>query len=449
MTDHVPQFTDVDFDLNAPGGVMDKPYPPIVRSPRTESQTGMMRAERRRTFLSTLDLPVTVVTILLAAIGCLMVYSTTFDWSFSDYGSDTVIFMQHVRNLGIGLAVLIPLFVIDYRIWKRFAVPILLVTIGSLIAVLLFGDGKWGAQRSFFNGSYQPGEMAELTIVIYMAAWLSSKRTKVRSITFGLLPFAILLGIIGTLVLLQPDLSTAATIAVTAGLMFYLAGANVTHLLAALTLMGVSGWVISQRLSYAQDRVSTYIAGLTDLTQTNYHAQQAIIAFQNGGWTGVGLGQGRQKFPGLLPTPHTDSIFAIIGEELGVLGAMFVILLFVLLVIRGLRIASHARDAFGSLLAAGVTLWIITKAWMNIAVMLNLLPSTGVALPLISFGGSSLVTVMAGVGLLLSVARFSALHHTPEGRNKSARYDRGWGNRWSRVSSLSRNGSAARPSRGR
>ncbi|MBK8031755.1 MAG: cell division protein FtsW [Anaerolineae bacterium] len=409
------------------------------------------RTDRRWTFFSTLDVPILVVLVLLLAIGCLMIYSTTFDWSYQDFGSDTVIFMQHARNLIVGLVVFVPLVIIDYRIWKRFAVPILLVTIATLIAVLLFGDGVFGAQRSFLNGSYQPGEVAELTVTIYLAAWLSSKKiSQVRSVFGGLFPFAMLLGIIGVLVLLQPDLSTAATIFITAGLMFFLAGANVVHLGSVLALMGVSGWVVSQRLSYAQDRVGSYVQGLTDLTQTNYHAQQAIIAFMNGGWTGRGLGQSLQKF-GALPTPHTDSIFAVIGEELGVLGAGFVILLFVVLVIRGLQIARRSTDSFGSLLASGVTLWIITKALLNIAVMLNLVPSTGVALPFISFGGSSLVTVLAGSALVLSVARVSAVQHSPEARlnkgkvNSGARDDRSRGDGGPRVSGNRRRRSPVYP----
>jgi cell division protein FtsW len=279
-----------------------------------------------------------------------------------------------------------------------------------------------------------------------MAAWLGSKSTKVHSFFNGMLPFLILLGVIGGLVLLQPDLSTAATIVIVAGILYFLAGANLYHLLGIMALLGAAGLVLSQRLGYAQDRLTSFTAGLSDLSQTAYHAQQAIIAFINGEWTGVGLGQGRQKFFA-LPAPHTDSIFAVIGEELGVLGAGFVVLLFIVLVFRGLQIARRSNDPFGALLAAGITLWIITKALLNIAVMLSLVPPTGVALPFISYGGSSLVTVMAGAGLLLSVARITSRPPVSEGKTKRANHDRGWGNRWSRLSgNSSRRG--APPARG-
>ncbi|MBL8130651.1 MAG: cell division protein FtsW [Anaerolineae bacterium] len=419
--------------------------PPIYKAPPRSAATPPITRphERGRTLLSTIDLPMLVVVLLLVAIGSLMIYSTTFDWSYQEFGSDTAIFMVHVRNLLIGVGLLTTLIVIPYRFWKRISVVLLLATIAGLIAVLIFSDATFGARRAFLQGSYQPGELAELVIVVYLAAWLGSKQTKVSSIAFGLIPFTILVGGAGVLVLLQPDLSTAVTILIVATLMYFLSGANIMHLVSVGGFLGVAGYILSQNFSYAQGRVSSYIAGLTDLTQTNYHAQQAIIAFLNGGMTGRGLGQGLQKF-GNLPTAHTDSIFAVIGEELGLVGAVFVIFLYVLLAMRGFHIARRARDPFGALLAVGVTLLIVTKAMLNIAVMLNLLPSTGVALPFISYGGSSLVTMLAGVGLLLSVARTTAVETSPERGGSRANLDRGWRNRWTRLSGDSHSRSARR-----
>jgi cell division protein FtsW len=395
--------------------------PPIIKSAGATARAASVpipeRTERRRSALAALDLPLLLMVMMLLAVGAMMVYSTTFFWSYETTGSESTIFLQHARNMAIGLALLIVVYLVDYRIWRRFATLLLLFTVASLIAVLLFGDGAFGARRAFIQGSYQPGELAELMIVIYMAAWLGSKRAKVASFWRGLVPFGFVLGVIGALVALQPDISTAATIFVVAGLMFFLAGANVWHLGGILAIMGAAGFVLSQQLEYAQDRVSTYLSGLTDLTQTNYHAQQVVIAFLNGGWGGVGLGQGRQKY-GFLPAAHTDSIFAVIGEELGIIGAIFVIALYIILVVRGLHIARHARDPFGALLASGLTLWIVTKALINIAVMLNVLPSTGIALPFVSFGGSSLVTVMMGAGLLLCIARVTAQTPPPSAKTE-------------------------------
>lgn len=398
-------------------------------------------AERKLSYFATLDKPILVVVSMLLAVGLLMVFSTTFDWSFQNWGSPTVKFMEHVRNVGIGLVGLVIMSLIDYRMWRRFAVWILLVTIGALIAVLIFGDDTFGARRSLIRGSLQPGELAEFAVVIYMAAWLSSKNTKIRSITYGLIPFAVLIGIIGALLMLQPDLSTAAIVFITSGTMFFLAGADTMQLLFAGITAGGVGWVLAQRLSYAQDRVQSFVTGIVDITQANYQTQQAIIAFSNGGWLGVGIGGSSQKF-GFLPAAHTDSIFAIIGEELGIVGAGVVILLYIAFVMRGFQIARRAQDPFGALLAAGLTIWVITQAILNIAVMLGLVPSTGLPLPFISFGGSSMAVLLAGVGLLLSIQRVSANRYlAPERRNDIAYYDRSRRNRRPRVSRAGRGGS--------
>jgi cell division protein FtsW len=402
---------------------------PIVGTARMGS-TEVVASEQRKSFLATLDTPVVVVVGLLLAIGAMMVYSTTFDWAYADFGNESAILFQHLRNMGLGLIVMVGIILVDYRIWKRFAVLLILLTFALLIGVLLFGDNTFGARRAFFNGSYQPGELAELIVTVYMAAWLSSKGRHVRSVTRGLLPFVVLVGVMAYLVMLQPDISTAAMIIFVAGVLFFLAGADMVQLAVIGVVAAVVGigLLSSSRLGYAQERVTSYVSGASDLTQANYHVQQAVIAFINGGWTGVGLGEGRQKF-GFLPAPHTDSIFAVIGEELGVVGAGFVVALYVILVIRGLTIARRAPDLFGALLASGVTIWIAAKALLNIAVMTAVLPATGAPLPLISFGGSSLVVMMSGVGLLLSVSRVTSRTVVPEWRTSSASHDLGGGDR--------------------
>ncbi len=388
---------------------------PVRATPRSTNRVAVEAApaERKRSFLGTLDVYLLGVVGVLLAIGLMMVYSTTFDWSYQDFGSPYTIFLQQVRNVVIALGVMIALSLLNYRIWRRLAVIILLITIGALVAVLVFGDDVFNARRSLVNGSFQPGELAELAVVVYMAAWLSSRRTQIRSITYGLLPFAVLVGIVAGLVILQPDLSTAATIVVVAGIMFFLAGADLMQIAVAGIIVAVIGgiWVTNFGPGYAEGRLKSYVSSAADITQADYHVQQAIIAFTNGGLTGVGLGQGKQKFNN-LPAPHTDSIFAVIGEELGLLGASLVVLLYVALVIRGLQIARRATDHFGALLASGVTIWIALKALLNIAVMTALIPPTGASLPFISFGGSSLTVVMSGVGLLLSVGRVKALQGT-------------------------------------
>ncbi len=392
-------------------------------------------ASRHRRFFSTLDMPLLAIVVLLLTIGSIMVYSSTFDWSNFKYGTATGFFVEeHLRNVLLSSMALVFFAAIDYRFWKRFAVWLLLFTIGALIAVLAVGDDIFGARRSLIGGRFQPGELAEFAIVAYMAAWLGSRNTRVNSFFYGLVPFAIVVGAVAYLITEQPDLSSAAIVTVTAIIMFFVAGANLLHLLAVGAGAGVVSYILVAGLGYAQGRISDFLAGLNDLTSTNYHTQQAIAAFMKGGWTGVGLGESEQKF-GALPAPHTDSIFAVIGEEFGVLGAAIVVALFVAFAIRGFQMARRAKDTFGSLLCVGFTSWVIIQALLNIAVMTNAVPSTGVPLPFISFGGSSLMVIMIGVGLMLSVQRVALRRkRTSERSNNIANTDRRWWNRRARLS---------------
>jgi len=395
--------------------------------------------EAAQSYLATLDKPLLIIVGLLLAIGAGMVFSTTFNWSLESRGSPTAIFLQdHMRNVVIGLIGLVIFSRVDYRFWRRFAPLLLLVTLAALIAVLIFGDDTFGARRSLINGRLQPGELAEFTVVIYMAAWLGSKRTRPDSVVFGLIPFGVLLGLIIFPIVLQPDISSAAIIGSTAVAMYFLSGARIWHLtLVGLVAAGL-GLTIVQTQSYAQSRVLSYFEALADPTQANYHTQQVIISFVNGGWLGTGLGQSSQKF-GILPAPHTDSIFAVIGEELGVVGAAFVVFLFIAFVMRGFQIARRAVDPFGALLVVGFTVWVAVQALLNIAVMTAIIPSTGLPLPFISFGGSALLVTMLGVGLMLSVGRIATLRENASLRRQDgATYDRGWGNRRARLSRTGR-----------
>ncbi|RMF78547.1 MAG: cell division protein FtsW [Chloroflexi bacterium] len=418
----------------------DAAYAPTVTLPRRKSSAAPRSEEARpsgrvRRLLATVDVYMSIIIGALLAFGLIMVFSTTFDLSRELEGSETAFFLRHVRNATIGLTALTILMIIDYRLLRRFAVWVLLFAIGSLIGVLFFGDNTFGARRALINGSYQPGEFAQVAIVIYLAAWMGSKKAKIRSVAFGLLPFIVLVGIIAGLIMLQPDLSTAVIVLAVATMMYFLAGANILHLV-GVTALGVGAAVaviLAQPFSYAQTRVDTFISSVGDLTQADYQVQQAVNAFRIGGISGVGLGQSEQKF-GALPAAHTDFILAIVGEELGIIGVTVIVILYIALVIRGLQIARRAVDPFGALLAAGMTLLVATQALLNIAVMAAVVPSTGVPLPFISFGGSSLVSLLMGVGLILSVSRVTALQGVSERRVTSANYDRGGRHRRSRVS---------------
>jgi len=423
-----PQFIDEDF--------VPRPIRGAGRT-NTRAAAPALPTEAKLTRWHTLDKPLLVIMVMLLAAGLVMVFSSTWDWSLEDFGSETAVFQSHVRNVVLGLVATGFFYVVDLRLIRRFAVIIMLMAISFLISVLLFGDEVFGARRALINGRFQPGEFSELAIIIYMAAWLGSKNMRVRSLTYGLIPFVVLVGIVTGLVVAQPDLSTALVIIITSGLMFLLAGADLRQIAiigAVFSVLAVSATPFLP--AYVDDRIEGWVDGISDPTATSEHILQVRIALQYGGWTGVGLGESRQKFNG-IPAPHTDSIFAVIGEELGVLGVGGVMALYIALAVRGFQISRRATDAFMALMAAGITIWISAKALLNIAVMTALLPPTGLPLPFISFGGSSLVVLLAGIGLLFAIHRKTMLDEhafASERRRDFARNDRRRGDRRARVS---------------
>jgi cell division protein FtsW len=344
------------------------------------------------------------VTISMIAFGLVMVYSASWDVSWRLYTDPNAIFRRQVQNLLIGIVALAVASRIPLRWLRTLALPGLVFAILTLFLVLLFGASE-GPRRSFLSGSVQPSELAKLAMIIYLAVWMESKEDRLQDWGYGLIPLVIMIGFIGGLILLQPDLSAALTIGVVALVLFYLAGATWTQTGAiALGSAGI-GLLLVRVSNTGQQRWGEYVNGLVDVEKASYHVKQSLQAFYSGGIIGRGLGASREKF-GLLPAPHTDSIFAIIGEELGLLGALLVLSLFALLIWRGFRIAMNQPDRLGILLAGGITFWIGLEAIVNMAVLLGLLPFAGNALPLFSYGGSSLVTNLTGIGILLNISRW-------------------------------------------
>jgi len=345
-----------------------------------------------------------VIVGALVAIGLMMVYSATFDWSYQRYGNPNTVFLLQLRSLGIGLVVMIVAARMNYRWWRWLALGVMVVAVALLGYVLIKGSSAFGAQRSVFKGSVQPSELAKFATVVYLAAWLSSKGDKIRQWGYGINPFGMIIGFVAALILLQPDLSAAATIVIVASIMFFVAGADLIQMgLVVLAGSGVA-WLVLQTSETGRKRLFDYLAGMQDIMQASWQVKQAAIAFVNGGVFGRGLGQSYQKF-GFLPTPHTDSIFAIIGEELGLVGCLVIVALFAALIWRGFKIASEAQDGMGAVLAAGIVSWVAFEALLNVAVMVGALPVAGNALPFISYGGSNLVVMMAAMGVLLNISR--------------------------------------------
>ena len=351
-----------------------------------------------------LDVPLLLTVIALSVFGLIMLYSASFDFSFNEYGSSTYMFLRQLRWLGIGIVAAFALSLFDYHLWRKLIVFAMLGTIGLLLAVLFVNEIRLGASRTLFEGSYQPSELAKLTAVIYLAVWLYAKRNDLHRVGFGLIPLGVILGIIGGLIYLQPDLSAAGTVLILGGLLFFLAGADMKQIVFLLALAIVIGWVVVQFSATGRDRVDSFVAGFQNPTDASYHVRRSFEAVIKGGVFGVGLGQADTKLTG-LPFAPTDSIFAVVAEELGLFGSTLLMALYGALIWRGLVIARRAPDMLGTLLASGITFWIGIEAAINMAVMVGLMPFAGNALPFISAGGSNLVSTLCAIGIMLNISR--------------------------------------------
>lgn len=371
----------------------------------------------------TVDLPLLLVMIATLVFGLLMVFSASWDFSLAVYGEPMRMFNRQLLWLAIGLVVAFLLSRVDYHDWRRLSVFALVGTIALLAMVLFVNEMRLGAVRTLLGGSIQPSELAKVVTVIYLAVWLHSKREQLHDIQWGLIPLAVILGTIGGLIYVQPDLSATATVFLLGGLLFFLAGGDLKQIAFLLLLALLVGFLVVQVSATGQERVGAYLDGIKDPTQASYHVRRSFEAIVKGGWFGVGIGRANTKLTG-LPVPPTDSIFAVITEELGLLGAFGTVGLYVLLVWRGLRIARNAPDLLGSLLASGLTFWIATEAVVNMLVMVGLMPFAGNALPFISAGGSNMVASLAAIGILMNVSRQSE-PETPgeEWRNFGATVD--------------------------
>jgi cell division protein FtsW len=327
----------------------------------------------------------------------------------------------------------------------------MVVNLILLLVTVLFARPVLGASRGLVNlsedprhvgsflglgSSIQPGVLARLVAVVYIAAWLASKGEQLNQVKYGLVPFGMIIGLVAGLVMLQPDLSTALLIAITGVAMFFFAGGDPLQIFASIIVGTGTFGLLAWNMPHARQRLEDYLAALRDPALMPYHVHRSVQAIAEGGFVGQGIGEGRLKF-GYLPFPHTDSIFAVIAEEAGLLGCIVVVALFVVLAYRGYRVTLSTPDPFGSLVAFGVTTMILTEALLNVAVMLALLPPTGTALPFFSYGGTEMLITLAGVGLLLGVSR-----GRPKG-DWDALVDRWWRDRWPRLSgSRSRSGFA-------
>jgi cell division protein FtsW len=370
----------------------------------------------------------------LVAIGIVMVYSSSAIRGYIT-ADDTLAYVgPQALWAAVGAGVLILTSRLDYRYWRLLSVPLYAIALVLLGLVLLPGVGRvvGGSARWLALGPFpplHPAEFAKLALVIYLAHWMATRGQRIATFRSGLLPFLAITLPVVVLILREPDLGTSAVVATAALVLYFAAGANLV-MLASLVPIGIAavGYVISTN-AYQRARIVGFLDPWSDPRGVGFHTIQGLLALGMGGLLGTGLGSSVQVSGLYLPNAWNDFIFAIIGEELGFAGGLLVIALFLIVAYRGLRVALGAPDTFGGLLAAGITVFITVQAFVNIGVVVSVLPVTGITLPFVSAGGSSLMVSLAAVGILLSISRESA----PRRNWVNARADRGGRDRGTRV----------------
>ncbi len=368
------------------------------------------------------DVPMLLIIASLLVIGLLMVYSTSLDASLRMGEKPTYLFSRQVLWVLLSGAFAFGLSFIDYHFYRPFILWALIGVLILLLVVLIRNDVRFNSSRALYEGSFQPSEFAKLGIILYLSFWLSSHRETMNLLKDGLLPLLFMIGLTAGMIVLQPDLSAAGTVVLLGLLLFFLAGGDLKKLTIFMIFILAAGTIVVAVSRTGQARISDYLSGLKDLTGSSYHVKRIYEAIIKGGTFGVGIGEADTKFTG-LPLPHTDSIFAVIVEETGFFGALGVMILYVLLLWRGMVIAKRAPDQLGSLISFGLTSWIALEAFLNISVIVGLFPFAGNALPLISYGGSSMIATMTALGIVMNVARRSVMKETAERSQTSAIVD--------------------------
>jgi cell division protein FtsW len=348
------------------------------------------------------------VIVTLNLFGLVMVLSASSVSSLDTYGSSWYVVMRQAMWMAIGVAGCIAVMRVDYHRWRRLALPALALS-GLLLALVLvpgIGTSANGATRWLGYGPFtlQPSELAKLTVLLFVADLLSRRAAWMSDARVTLVPVMVVFGTTAFLLMLQPNLGTTLVLGAIVLSVLYVAGTPLAPLGALSAAGALLATVLALAAPYRRARVMAFLDPWKDYQDTGYQTIQSLVGIASGGITGTGLGQSRAKW-GFLPYAHTDFIFAIIGEELGLLGALVVVALFVAFCVLGARAALLAPDRFGMLLAAGVTTWFGAQAFINIGAVIGILPITGVPLPFVSYGGTSLMINLVAAGLLLNVAR--------------------------------------------
>ena len=352
------------------------------------------------------DLPFLILTVMLVVIGVIMLFSASYARAYAETGNSAYYFVRQGGFAAAGLVAMWFISRVNYQVWRALSFPILAASIVFLMLVPIIGTSSGGAKRWISLGftSFQPSEVAKVGVVLSFSAMMSMWRNKMHDYRYGVLPFLGILGVIALLLYLEPHLSATLIIIMTGAVMMFLGGTDKKWLF-GLAIVGAAlvGLYLLTK-GYSGDRIKAWLDPMAFSRDEGYQVVQSQYAIGSGGLTGLGFGKSRQKYL-YLPEEHNDYIFAIVCEELGFVGAAVIVLLFLLLLLRGYWIAMHARDRFGSLLVAGMVTLLGLQVFLNIGVVSNLLPSTGISLPFFSYGGTALLVNLSQMGMILSVSR--------------------------------------------
>ncbi len=358
--------------------------------------------------------------ILLATVGILLVFglimlsSASAIIAYNKYQDSYYFFKHQLFGLILGLIFFWFFSKLDYHIWRKYALGMLIASIVLLLLVFIPGlSARWGSARSWINVfgfSLQPSEFVKLSFLLYLAAWLESRRNNLHVFSQGLGPFLVVLGIIAVLMIMQPDIGTLSIISITSLVVYFVGGGHKKQILAVILLGALAMSIMIHFKPYQANRFKCLADPSFSTNQYCYQINQSLIAIGSGGFFGKGLGASRQKFM-YIPEVQGDSIFAIIGEETGFLFCLILLVLYLLLFYRGYIIAKNAFDDFGKILAIGIVCWLTLQALINIGGMVNILPMTGVPLPFVSYGGTAIMAVLMALGILVNIGK--------QGRNES------------------------------
>lgn len=375
------------------------------------------------------DYVLAIAALVLVAFGLIMMYNINPALSQKLLGrvDSAYYFRNQLINIGIGLVALFIAMHVYYQRWRQVAIPLLAVAIVATLLLLVpaLSTAKNGATRWLDLGplSFQPAELLKIAMVVYLATWFERRQEELKSFWDGVFPFMVMIGLASfAIMVLQRDMGTMMVLALAALGMFYVAGVTLRHLAFLLATGATIGWLAIVAFPHRMERFLTFLDPTKDADGTGYHISQALIAIGSGGVFGLGLGKSIQVY-GYLPEASNDSIFAIVAEQFGLIGAVAVGAVFGLLIYRGLQIARHAPDTFSRLLATGITLLIFFQTVINIAAMLSLVPLTGIPLPFISYGGSSLIMMMIAVGILFNISKYTVYEGAANADRSSRRGD--------------------------